>query len=115
MKKLLIRFSADWADEMDVEGLFLITQENWEAFKKMAKDHFKKSSEVIYSVGSNQDIEFDSYEDLMDSYEIISADITADGIGILNIVNFLPIGYTGPKDYNFESEDEEDEEDEDDN
>lgn len=111
---LLVKFTANWADEMDVEGLFLITQEDWEAFKKMAKEHFEKSSEVIYSVGSNQDIEFESYEDLMDSYEIISADITADGIGILNAVNFLPVGFTGPGDYVFEIEDE-DEEQEDDN
>lgn len=34
MKKMLVKFSSNWADEMDVEGLFLITQEDWEAFKK---------------------------------------------------------------------------------
>ena len=107
MKTMLIKFSSNWADEMDVEGLFLVTQENWETFKDMAKAHFDKGNTVTYGVGSNEDIDFDSYEDLMDSYEIISADITADGIGILNVVNFLPVGFTGPGDYVFEIEEEE--------
>lgn len=41
-KQLLIKFNADYADEFDIEGFIVMTEEQWEEHKAMAKAHFDK-------------------------------------------------------------------------
>ncbi len=41
-KQLLIQFNANYADEFDIEGFIVMTEEQWEAHKKMAEDFFEK-------------------------------------------------------------------------
>ena len=109
MKKLLIKFEANWADEMDIEGLFVITEAEWTLYKQKATAYFKTNNTLNYCIGSNEDIEFYSYTELMEAFTVVSEDIYNSGLGILDTVSFLPIGYTGPEYFDEDEDDKEDE------
>ncbi len=61
MQHVLVKWSSNWADEMDIEGFRIMKQEEWEAYKKEVR---KKKYFCIY-VGTNEDIEYSSGEDLL--------------------------------------------------
>ena len=61
-QKVLLKWSTNWADEMDIEGYILTTKDKSDDWKKKLK-------EVDYSfslqIGTNEDIEYSSGEDLI--------------------------------------------------
>lgn len=108
-KMVLIKFSSNWADEMDIEGLYVTTAEKHEAFKQQVVQHFEKSGRTIsYYVGSNEEIEYDCANDLLECYEVVCSDIYASGLGALEFANFLPIGFCGPELYDEDEDEDED-------
>lgn len=72
--KLLVTLNTNWADEMDITGFFVCTQESWEEFKKEAYDLIKsceeENSELEVCVGSNQYIKFSSKKDFDRAYSV---------------------------------------------
>ena len=96
MAKILVKFSSNRADGMDVGGLYVTTTEKHEAFKQQVIRHYEKGGTIGYCVGSNEDIEYDCANDLLKCYEVVCSDIYASGLGALEFANFLPIGFCGP-------------------
>lgn len=107
MEKLLIKYSGNWADEMDLEGLFIVTKDEWEAYKKIADGYFNLQETLSYHVGTNEEIEYQTYSDLMEDFEVLCDDIYSCGLGGLDGVNFIPCGFCGPAKEDFEIDDEE--------
>lgn len=54
MSKLLVKFKDNWADEMDIEGFFVTTREDWENRVTLLKDNFPYG--LTYGIGTNEDI-----------------------------------------------------------
>jgi len=96
-KLLLISFATNWADEMDIEGHYVATVDQYKTFKEELKEYFKDrdNDELYYGVGSNQGIEYSSYEDVMDCYE--STPITKKEHQILVKLGLESAGFTGPE------------------
>lgn len=97
MKKILVKFSSNRADEMDIEGLYVTTAEDHEAFKKSVIDYFNNGGSITYYVGTNEEIEYKSSDELLNCYEVVCSDIHSCGIGALEFAEFLPSGFTGPE------------------
>ena len=109
--KILVKFSNNWADEMDIEGLYVTTQEEHNEFIKKVHNYFKSNNELIYTVGSNEEIEFSNAEELLECYTVVCSDIHACGLGPLEFADFLSIGFCGPDDYCFDSDEYDDDDD----
>jgi hypothetical protein len=89
-KQLLIEFSADYEDEFDIEGFIVMTEDQWEAHKQMAKEHFDKKAsapltdpsgrpdsytnrsarETEVYFGTNESIIYEDLEDYMHSFNV---------------------------------------------
>lgn len=69
MKKemLLLKFDKDWADEFDVKGFAFLSVDQWEYYKKEAKNC---EYPIESYFGTNEAIEFDNAEDFISSFEV---------------------------------------------
>lgn len=67
MSQFLIKFSANWADEMDLNGWDLYTRLEWDNVETAILGH---KYPVTVSVGSNEEIEFENAKQLLDSYTV---------------------------------------------
>lgn len=89
--QLLIKFSACYADEFDIEGFIVMTENEWKAHKVMVKDHFEKKklapladpsgspdsytnrtarqTEVYF--GTNESMRYKDYKDYMRCFKVI--------------------------------------------
>jgi hypothetical protein len=106
-QKVLLRWSSNWADEMDVEGYVMTT-------KDKSDDWRKKLKQIDYSfslqIGTNEDIEYSSGEDLIS--EVVTKNITDEEYVILKKYFGMYGGHTNfwdGLDYVFEDLDEDDE------
>jgi len=65
MKKLLVKFDSNWADEMDADGFQVMTEVEFEDYKKVVGKVFKVASVPGWSfgIGTNEEIEFESEQD----------------------------------------------------
>jgi len=64
MSKVLVSISKDYADEFEVTGFAIFKNKEW---KKLEKECLKKKKPFSVSFGSNQELEFENGEDLIDS------------------------------------------------
>lgn len=74
-KYLLIETTYNWADEMDCPSFALMKKKEYNKIKSDIHDFYKDYpyEEVTVSVGTNEEIEFFSYEDIFGDW---SVDIT---------------------------------------
>lgn len=75
MKKqyVLVKFSDNWADEMDVDGFRVFVLEDWELIKtRMAKVFEKGRGSCSFGIGTNEEIEYSSYADWLSSFSVSS-------------------------------------------
>ena len=81
---LLINFKVNWADEMDVYGYAIMSEDYWNRNKAVSKIFFnrlaKKQKKDQYGrvsggwtiyVGTNEDIVFDTYEEWFSCFDIV--------------------------------------------
>lgn len=76
---ILIIYTGNWADEIDVSGLDITTKEEWELTKKAVKEYFNKKDsegelvhyELIHDIGTNEGITYDSYKSWLYDYEVL--------------------------------------------
>lgn len=61
MEKVLLKWSSNWADEMDVEGFDIMKKSEWDEFKKKVK---KMKNFCVY-IGTNEEIDYVTGEDLL--------------------------------------------------
>ena len=65
--KVLVKFESNWADEMDVCGFAVMSSDEWNKVRQiilLIKDEFS------ISVGTNEEIEYENGQELLDEYEV---------------------------------------------
>jgi hypothetical protein len=62
MKKYLVIYHDNWADEMDVEGFRLFTQDELDDYVSLHVKYFETNSSWKFGVGSNEQIEYNDWE-----------------------------------------------------
>ena len=109
MPKILVRFSSNWADEIDIDGLYVTTDVEHSNFIDNVNKYFEHNDSINYCVGSNEDIDYESAEDLLSCYKVVCSDLYACSLGTLEFANFLPSGFCGPEIEDFAFKDKDDE------
>ena len=71
MAKLLIRFNDNWADEMDISGLFILEEAAWIKIQDRVKKIIKLCGVWDCGIGTNENIEYDSFEQWLHSYTVV--------------------------------------------
>lgn len=66
MQKVLVQWNTNWADEMDIQGFQILTVDEWNDYKSAVE---KRKNFEIY-VGTNEEISYDSGEDLLEELEV---------------------------------------------
>lgn len=100
MKKLLIKWSDNWADEMDLEGFHIMSEKAWTAFLKLLDDTieiYTKHNDNLFQcfdfcVGTNEQITYKSKEDFLKSFEIEEIDANTEEV-IKDNFGPLPYGF----------------------
>lgn len=59
---ILVTYKDNWADEMDVRGFAILTDERWAEIKSKLEAH---SDTLEFNVGSNEEISYDDGKDLL--------------------------------------------------
>jgi len=67
MNKVLVTFTDNWADEMDVVGFSILTKEQWE-YKKLELQHTEFPQEVGF--GTNESNEYESAEEFLSRFKV---------------------------------------------
>jgi hypothetical protein len=67
MSYFLVRWTASWADEMDVDGFKIFTPGKWEDFKSKLKNR-KEQFEIF--VGSNESIDYKNGNQLLKELDV---------------------------------------------
>lgn len=67
MAKVLVIWKANWADEMDIEGFKIYTEDDWKAYKGELKAMTKK---FTISVGTNEEIDYDCGSELLNQLTV---------------------------------------------
>lgn len=103
---ILVTYSSNWADEMDVGGVKLMKRHQWNALVDKIRTYFRDGgSRVVDYVGTNQEIEYDSFNSWYSCYfvtEIRQNDISLDAYR--ELLQALPINnfFTPePDDYDY--------------
>lgn len=93
MSNLLVKFKDNWADEMDIEGFFITTREDWENRVALLKDNFPYG--LTYSVGTNEEIEYSNPEQILKKYKIKDL-CDHDASFLKDLFNAGEFGFAGP-------------------
>lgn len=65
-QRYLVKYESDWADEMDIEGLALLTEEDKSRIESLISK--RSSYPQTHHVGTNEEIEYCSSEELVPRY-----------------------------------------------
>ncbi len=96
-KKLLIEWSGNWADEMDLDGFQIVSEKAWTRFLELL--HEVDDKEPIFPwefcVGTNEHVEYESKQDFLDSLEITpisdsEVNVISEKLG--RSYGFMPLG-----------------------
>lgn len=95
-KQLLITLDRDWADEFNVEGFVVLPASEWEDHKRLAKEHFEKNGSVELYFGTNEFLEYSSYEEYVGEFEV--TELTSDQFEVLkNLFTIKGYSWEHPK------------------
>ena len=67
---LFVKYQDNWADEMDVIGGAIMSEEQYAKYISAAKTAFKKHSMIEFVVGSNEWVEYSSYESFISALTV---------------------------------------------
>lgn len=98
MTKVLVHYSDNWADEMDVDGFaFFKCKEDWESYKSTWEKYLSDKESQEWYIGTNEAIEIDQYtfKRCFDVVEITDAEYETlkkafDGKMYLGTYGFFP-------------------------
>lgn len=68
----LVVYKDNYADEFDLEGFKIFTQEEWDAYVKGLQ---KLEYPTMTYFGTNEYVEYESFEDLIRRYKVIPIDV----------------------------------------
>lgn len=64
-QRYLVKYKSDWADEMDIYGLRLLTEEDKTDIERLIRNN---NYPLTHYVGTNEEIEYHSFEELKPRY-----------------------------------------------
>ena len=67
---LLVKFSDNWADEIDIEGCVIMSEEEYEKYLNAAKRAFEIEGSISFYIGSNEEIRYGNFEDFKKTLKI---------------------------------------------
>lgn len=70
MSKLLIIGRNNWADEIDLAFFIVLDSDEWEELKKNTQKSFKQNGSITIYIGTNEEIEFDSYDQWLRQFKV---------------------------------------------
>lgn len=82
----LLKYDSNWADEMDIDGFTIMSDEGWESWKTDIQKFFKKREYWNYGIGTNEDIEYGSAKEVLKDIKVI--DISEDEADIIDKLFF---------------------------
>lgn len=71
LAQLLIRFKDNWADEMDISGLFVMDETAWEQIKERVRRLIEIAGVWDCGIGTNESIEYNSFEEWLTRYTVV--------------------------------------------
>lgn len=88
-KYVLVKFSDNWADEFDVNGFFVSPLKDWEKTIQTMKSEFEKNGSKEYSFGTNESLEYESYDDYAQCITVVELTETE----YLTLKKFFPYSF----------------------
>ena len=70
MINLLIKFASNYADEFDVEGFIVMSEDEWFAHKDAVTSRFENEDEIEVYFGTNESMIYESLDCYLDSFKI---------------------------------------------
>lgn len=70
----LVKWSDNWADEMDLDGFKVFTNEEFEAYIQGWKKAFEYRGSYTMCVGTNEEIEYESFEEFERTLDVSALD-----------------------------------------
>ena len=71
-KFILVKFSANYADEFDIEGLQVFKKSEWEERVESLKEAQDELEDGIFlSFGTNEEVEFKDLEEFLEAYSVV--------------------------------------------
>jgi len=93
---VLVKYEGNWADEMDISGHYVTTQEGYndevEVFKAMLEH-----DSITYCVGTNEEIEYETIDELLECFT--ATPITFEEYTVLTKLELDATGFVGPEAY----------------
>jgi hypothetical protein len=86
-KFYLLKYSDNWADEMDIDGHAVLTSEEYNEFNSKVDE----LEYLWFSVGTNEDIEYESNESIKRAYSVSA--ILEDDVDVLDRLGIMFRGY----------------------
>lgn len=87
--EILLRFKANWADEMDLDGCWVVDEKWWDEHK--AKAVACNGWPLTCSIGTNEEIIYDSADDYLSCFHEISA--TPDEVAMVKRLLGVQVGH----------------------
>ena len=114
MKRFLVKYSDNWADEMDIDGCVVITEEQYNKIQ----ENLKSFKPFTFSIGTNEEIEYETLSSLKRKLEFL--EIAEEEYSVIEKLELEDMGFAGRLvnwyllEDNFGMEDWDDEDDEED-
>ncbi len=70
----LIKYSGNWADEIDVSGYKLMTEDQWNEYLQDFKQKFEEDGEYNFCIGTNEDVEYSSFKGFEAAFKVKDID-----------------------------------------
>ena len=67
----LVIYQDNWADEIDVAGSMLFEIEDWVELVDLVAKHFEEGNTLENGIGTNESIEYDSFNNWYECYTVI--------------------------------------------
>lgn len=68
----LVKWSDDWADEMIIVGLTIMSESQLKAFRSQYEKWFDYNSALEFFCGTNEQIDYSSYTEFMKAFDIVA-------------------------------------------
>lgn len=67
MRRYLATYSANWADEMDLAGVYVMSEEEYKRVMEYDKEKHRGDRSYSWYCGSNQEMEYEEFDDFYNS------------------------------------------------
>lgn len=67
---LLVKFDSNYADEFDIGGFIVMSEEDWEKHNVLVKKKFDEEGEIEVYFGTNESMIWESYESYIGDFYV---------------------------------------------